>query len=30
VQGFREKIEKRLADPWYLDGSGAVKKRGAA
>lgn len=30
VQGFREKVEKRLSDPWYLDGSGAVKKRGAA
>jgi len=29
VQGYREKVEKRLSDPWYLDGSGAVKKRGA-
>ncbi len=28
VQGFREKVEKRLSDPWYLDSSGAVKKRG--
>jgi hypothetical protein len=30
VQGFREKVEKRLSDPWYLDGSGAVKKRGGS
>lgn len=30
VQGFREKVEKRLSDPWFLDGSGAVKRRGAA
>jgi hypothetical protein len=30
VQGYREKVEKRLSDPWYLDGSGAVKRRGAA
>src|SRR5262249_20307263 len=29
VQGFREKVDKRLSDPWYLDGSGALKKRGA-
>ena len=28
VQGFREKVEKRLADGWYLDKSGALKKRG--
>ncbi len=30
VQGYREKVEKRLSDPWYLDGSGAVKKRGGS
>ncbi|MDX2015312.1 MAG: HEAT repeat domain-containing protein [Myxococcaceae bacterium] len=28
VQGFREKVEKRLAEPYFLDKSGAVKKRG--
>jgi hypothetical protein len=28
VQGFREKVEKRLADPYFLDKSGLVKKRG--
>ena len=29
VQGFREKVEKRLVEPWYLDGSGTLKRRGA-
>ncbi len=29
VQGYREKVEKRLVEPWYIDGSGALKKRGA-
>ena len=29
VQGYREKVEKRLAEPWFLDASGAIKKRGA-
>lgn len=28
VQGFREKVEKRLGDGWHLDKSGALKKRG--
>lgn len=28
VTGFREKVEALLAEPWYLDKSGAVKKRG--
>jgi HEAT repeat protein len=28
VQGFREKVEKRLAEPYFLDKSGLVKKRG--
>lgn len=28
VQGFREKVEKRLIEPWYLDKSGALKQRG--
>lgn len=28
VQGFREKVEKRLTDGWHLDKSGALKKRG--
>jgi HEAT repeat protein len=28
VQGFREKVEKRLSDGWFLDKSGALKKRG--
>ena len=30
VQGYREKVEKRLSDPWPLDSSGAVKKRGSS
>lgn len=30
VQGYREKVEKRIAEPWYLDGSGALKKRGGS
>jgi HEAT repeat protein len=30
VQGYREKVEKRLSEGWYIDGSGALKKRGAA
>jgi HEAT repeat protein len=29
VQGYREKIEKRLPEGWFVDGSGALKKRGA-
>jgi hypothetical protein len=28
VQGFREKVEKRLADPYFIDGQGLIKKRG--
>ncbi|MBX7113424.1 MAG: HEAT repeat domain-containing protein [Myxococcaceae bacterium] len=28
VQGFREKVESRLSDPWFVDKSGQVKKRG--
>jgi hypothetical protein len=28
VQGYRERVEKRLADGWFVDGSGALKKRG--
>lgn len=28
VQGFREKVEARLSDPWFVDKSGVVKKRG--
>ena len=28
VQGFREKVEKRLGDGWHLDKAGALKKRG--
>ncbi|MBE2254062.1 MAG: HEAT repeat domain-containing protein [Myxococcus sp.] len=28
VEGFREKVEKRLAEPYFLDKSGVVKKRG--
>jgi HEAT repeat protein len=28
VQGFREKVEARLVDPYFVDRSGAVKKRG--
>ena len=28
VQGFREKVEKRLADGWFIDKAGALKKRG--
>ena len=28
VQGYREKVEGRLSEPYYLDKSGAVKKRG--
>ena len=28
VQGFREKVEARLSDPFHLDKSGVVKKRG--
>lgn len=28
VQGFREKVEGRLVDPWFVDKSGVVKKRG--
>ena len=28
VQGFREKVETRLSDPWFVDKSGQVKKRG--
>lgn len=27
VQGYREKVEARLAEPWYLDKAGVVKKR---
>ncbi len=27
VQGYREKVEKRLGDGWHLDKSGALKKR---
>jgi F0F1-type ATP synthase delta subunit len=29
VQGFREKVEKRLPEGFFVDKSGAVKKRGA-
>lgn len=29
VQGFREKVEARCADPWSVDRAGNVKKRGA-
>ncbi len=28
VQGYREKVETRLSDPWFVDKSGQVKKRG--
>ncbi|MBX7096311.1 MAG: HEAT repeat domain-containing protein [Myxococcaceae bacterium] len=28
VQGYREKVEARLSDPWFLDKAGAIKKRG--
>ncbi len=28
VQGFREKVEARLAEPYFLDKSGVIKKRG--
>ena len=28
VQGYREKVEKRLGEGWHLDKSGALKKRG--
>jgi HEAT repeat protein len=28
VQGFREKVEKRLGEGWQLDKSGSLKKRG--
>jgi hypothetical protein len=28
VQGYREKVESHLSEPYYLDKSGAVKKRG--
>lgn len=28
VQGYREKVEARLAEPYHLDKSGVVKKRG--
>jgi HEAT repeat protein len=28
VQGFREKVEKRLPEPFFIDKSGIVKKRG--
>jgi hypothetical protein len=29
VQGFREKVEKRLPEGFFIDKSGVVKKRGA-
>jgi HEAT repeat protein len=29
VQGFREKVEKRLSEPYFLDKAGLVKKRGS-
>ncbi|MBX5484184.1 MAG: HEAT repeat domain-containing protein [Myxococcaceae bacterium] len=28
VQGFREKVEAALADPWFVDKAGHIKKRG--
>ena len=28
VQGFREKVEKKLVEPFFVDKSGVVKKRG--
>ncbi|MBS1152626.1 MAG: hypothetical protein H6Q89_4324 [Myxococcaceae bacterium] len=28
VQGFREKVEKRLGEGWHLDKAGGLKKRG--
>lgn len=28
VQGYREKVEANLSDPWFVDKSGLVKKRG--
>jgi hypothetical protein len=28
VQGYREKVEAQLADPYFVDKAGAVKKRG--
>ncbi len=28
VQGYREKVEKKLGDGWHIDKSGALKKRG--
>lgn len=28
VQGYREKVESLIADPYFIDKSGAVKKRG--
>lgn len=30
VQGYRERVEALLVDPWFIDRSGNVKKRGAA
>jgi HEAT repeat protein len=28
VQGYREKVESMLSDPWFVDKSGLIKKRG--
>jgi HEAT repeat protein len=28
VQGYRERVEKKVADPYFLDKAGVVKKRG--
>jgi hypothetical protein len=28
VQGYREKVESLLADPYFVDRAGIVKKRG--
>ena len=28
VQGFREKVEGQLSDPYFVDKAGVVKKRG--
>jgi hypothetical protein len=30
VQGYREKVEARLPEGFYVDKSGVVKKRGAS
>ena len=29
VQGFREKVEQRVAEPYFVDKSGQIQKRGS-